>query len=151
MPIEIPPNGTKGARTMSGGMLRMSTGFMVGFFRLTGGRMGRTLLITTVGAKSGQPRTTSIARFDEGDGSWLIVGSGMGSAKHPAWFTNLARNPDEVTVQIGRDRFRVTPTLLEGDEREKAWQRIVKQSPAFGKYPTTTDRQIPVVRLTRAA
>src|SRR5262245_36911900 len=151
MPIEIPPIGTKGARTPSGGMLRMSAGFMNGLYRLTGGRTGHMLLITTVGARSGQPRTASVRRFDDGDGRWLVVGSGMGSAKHPGWFYNLANNPDQVTVQIGRDRFKVMPQLLEGDEREKAWQRVVQESPSFGKYPTTTDRQIPIIRLTRTA
>ena len=150
MSIDITPNGTKGARTPSGGMLRASSAFMAGFYRLTGGRIGHTMLITTVGAQSRQPRTASVRRFDDGNGQWLIVGSGMGSAKHPGWFYNLARNPDQVTLQIGRDRFRVTPRLLEGDEREEAWQGIVAESPSFAKYPTTTDRQIPVIRLTRA-
>ncbi len=151
MSIDIPPNGTNGAKTPSGGMLRTSSAFMAGLYRLTGGRVGHTLLITTVGAKSGQQRTASVARFDDGEGRWLVVGSGMGAAKHPSWLYNLAKNPDQVWVRIGRDRFRVTPELLTGAERDEAWKRVVAESPAFAKYPTKTDREIPVVRLTRAA
>jgi deazaflavin-dependent oxidoreductase (nitroreductase family) len=150
MPIEIPPNGTRGSRTPGGGVLRTMNSATAGLYRLTGGRVGHELLITTVGAKTGQKRTAQVRRFDDGDGRWLVVGSAGGSARHPSWFYNLARNPDKVSVQIGRDRFSVTPELLTGTERDEAWGRIVAEASNFKKYETTTDRQIPVVRLTRA-
>jgi deazaflavin-dependent oxidoreductase (nitroreductase family) len=149
MTIAIPPNGTRGARTQSGRMLRGGSAFMAGLYRLTGGRLGHTLLLTTVGAKSGEPRTASIRRFDDGDGRWLVVGSAMGSARHPAWFLNIAAHPEQVWAEIGRDRILVRPELLTGDERAAAWQRVIAESPNFAKYETITDRQIPIVRLTR--
>jgi deazaflavin-dependent oxidoreductase (nitroreductase family) len=121
-------------------------------YRMTGGGASRTnLLLTTVGARSGEPRIASLRRFEEGDGRWLVVGSKGGSVTHPAWIHNLARNPDKVWIEVGRDRFKVTPELLRGEERARAWERIVGEAPQFGGYLEKTDREIPVVRLTRQA
>jgi deazaflavin-dependent oxidoreductase (nitroreductase family) len=129
-------------------MMRMAAGL----YRATGGRSGKTaLLLTTVGARSGEPRVASLRRFDEGDGRWLVVGSKGGAAQHPAWVHNLAKNPDRVWVEVGRERFKVTPQLVLGDERAVAWDRIVKEAPQFAGYLDKTDREIPVVRLTREA
>jgi deazaflavin-dependent oxidoreductase (nitroreductase family) len=125
---------------------------VAGLYRATGGRSsGSALLLTTVGARSGEQRVASVRRFDDGDGRWLVVGSAGGAAKHPAWVYNLARNPDKVWVEIGRDRYKVTPELLSGDERATAWQRVVAEAPQFAGYLDQTDREIPVVRLTRKA
>ena len=149
MTMDIPPNGSRGARTMGGGMLRVGSAFMAGLYHLTGGRLGHTLLVTTVGAKSGEQRVASIRRFDDGDGRWLVVGSAGGSAHHPAWLFNAAKHPDQVWVEIGRERIHVRPEILAGEERTTAWRRVVAEASNFAKYETTTDREIPVVRLTR--
>ena len=123
---------------------------MAGLYRRTGGRASpNALILTTIGARSGEQRTASLRRFADGDGRWLIVGSFGGSAKNPAWLANLARNPDQVWAEVGRDKFKVTPELLHGDERAAAWLRIVKEAPQFGGYEHKTDREIPVVRLRR--
>jgi deazaflavin-dependent oxidoreductase (nitroreductase family) len=128
------------------GMMRVAAGL----YRATGGRSGRTaLLLTTVGARSGEARVAWLRRFDEPDGRWLVVGSAGGTAKQPAWVHNLAHNPDKVWVEIGRDRFKVAPELVKGDERATAWDRIVAEAPQFAGYLETTDREIPIVRLTR--
>ena len=150
MSFDIPPHGTRGNRMPRGRMLRFGSSMMAGLYRLTGGRTGHSLLLTTIGAQSGEERTASLRRFDDGDGRWLVAGSAGGSARHPAWLSNLSRNPDRVSVEIGRDRFKVTPELLAGDERAAAWKRIVAEAPQFGGYETRTDREIQVVRLTRA-
>jgi deazaflavin-dependent oxidoreductase (nitroreductase family) len=121
-------------------------------YRVTGGRSGRSaLLLTTVGAKSGEERTASLRRFDEGSRQWLVVGSAGGSVTHPAWVYNLAANPDKVWAEVGRGRFKVRPELLAGDERGRAWARILAEAPQFAAYETTTDRAIPVFRLTADA
>jgi deazaflavin-dependent oxidoreductase (nitroreductase family) len=134
-----------GGRVIRGGM-RM----VAGLYRLTGGRSSRnSVLLTTVGARSGEQRTASLRRFDDGDGRWLVVGSAGGTAKHPGWFHNLARNPDKVWMEVGRDRYKVRPELLRGDERAGAWKRIVAEAPQFGGYEHKTDRDIPVIQLTR--
>ena len=133
-------------------MLRYGTGFMARLYRASGGRIGghRTLLLTTVGARSGERRIASLRRFEEGSGRWLVVGSKGGAAEHPAWVFNLVRNPNQVWAEVDRDRFKVTPEVLVGEERAAAWRRIVAEAPQFGGYETKTDREIPVVRLTRA-
>jgi deazaflavin-dependent oxidoreductase (nitroreductase family) len=111
----------------------------------------RLLSLTTIGAKSGQERRSTVACFPDADGAWLIVGSAGGAATHPAWFYNLAANPDKVWAQVGAQRTKVQPETLAATERDAAWQRIIAQAPSFASYTTKTDRQIPIVRLTPAS
>ena len=152
MTFEAPPGGTYGKRVPTGRMLRFGSRFMAGMYRLFGGRgVSDLLLLSTVGARSGEARTTAVRRFDDGDGQWLVVASAAGGAKQPAWLHNLSAHPDQAWIEIGHDRFKVRPELLEGDARATAWQRIVPEAPNFGAYETTTDREIPVVRLSREA
>jgi deazaflavin-dependent oxidoreductase (nitroreductase family) len=150
MTLQVPPSGTHGTRMPGGAFARGGARFMAGLYRLTGGRAApNALLITTVGARSGERRVANVRRFDEGDGRWLIVGSGNGTAKHPAWVHNLAHSPEEVWIEVGRDRSHVRPEILAGDDRAAAWERIVRESPRFADYLDKTDRVLPVVRLTR--
>ena len=151
MAIEIPPNGTHGARMPGGRVLRFGSGVMASLYRASGGRIGghHTLLLATVGARSGEKRIASLRRFEDGPGRWLVVGSAGGRATHPAWVVNLAHDPDKVWAEVDRDRFKVTPEVLGGEERTAAWRRIVAEASQFGKYEHSTDREIPVVRLTR--
>jgi deazaflavin-dependent oxidoreductase (nitroreductase family) len=151
MTIEIPPSGTRGVSLRVVRVFRLFNGLSVWMYRRLGrdpgGRAG--LLLTTIGARSGRERTVALGKFGEGEGRWLVVASLAGAARHPAWFINLARNPDNVWVEIGRDRFKVRPQLLRGEERTDAWRRIVAEAPGYGRYEQMTDREIPVLRLTR--
>jgi deazaflavin-dependent oxidoreductase (nitroreductase family) len=155
MSVDITPRGTRG-----GGMPRflrpllgLGSRMMVGRYRRRHGEMslnGQPLvLLTTVGAKSGERRETLVNRFPDGDSttSWIITASAGGSATHPAWLFNLAKHPDQVWLEIDGRPVHVRPETLQGGERETAWQRIVSLSPRFGSYPSKTDRVIPVVRL----
>jgi deazaflavin-dependent oxidoreductase (nitroreductase family) len=150
--IEIPPPGTRGTRLRGAPVWRAVMGLFTGLYRFLGGRLigRRLLLLETVGARSGRRRTAMLFPFAEGDGRWLVVGSNAGAARHPAWFINLARNPDLVSVQVGRERVNVRPELLAGAERAGAWQRILAAAPGYGRYEGQTDREIPIVRLTAA-
>ena len=151
MAFELPPNGSRGAWAPGGGLvLRGRAAIVALLYRLTLGRLiGRTgLLLTTIGARSGVRRTTLLRRFDDGDG-WLVVASAGGAAKHPNWLVNLSHHPDQVTVELRRDRFKVRPELLLADERAVAWARIVAEARQFARYQQKTDREIPVVRLSR--
>jgi deazaflavin-dependent oxidoreductase (nitroreductase family) len=150
MTIEVPPSGSRGRRMPGGRVVRGAMRVVAGLYRATGGRSGgNALLLTTVGARSGEQWVAWLRRFDEGDGRWLVVGSAGGAAKHPAWVHNLARSPDRVWVEIRRERYKVTPELLHGEERATTWERIVAEAPQFAGYLEQTDREIPVVRLTR--
>jgi deazaflavin-dependent oxidoreductase (nitroreductase family) len=148
--IEITPAGTYGARLRGGPLIRAASGMFIGMVRLLrgGGPFKGIALLTTVGATSGKKRTAPVGAVPDGPGRWLVVGSNMGAAKHPAWFTNLARNPDQAEIELGGRTTKVTPESLVGPERADAWQRVIKASPGFAKYEQMTDRQIPVVRLT---
>ena len=106
------------------------------------------LVLTTTGAKTGQPRETLLGSFPDGDNAWLIVASFGGNAKNPAWYHNLAAHPDQVQIEVGGRKVKVTPVQLSGAERDAAWQRITKAQPRYAGYETKTDREIPVIRLT---
>jgi deazaflavin-dependent oxidoreductase (nitroreductase family) len=105
------------------------------------------LLLTTIGARTGEVRRTVLGWFPDGDESWLVVASNAGAATHPAWYFNLARHPDRAWIDLDGRTRRVWPQSLRGAEREAAWQRIVARSPGYGTYQEKTDRQIPIVRL----
>jgi deazaflavin-dependent oxidoreductase (nitroreductase family) len=114
----------------------------------SGRAMGmNTLVLTTTGAKSGQRRETLLGWFPDGDDAWLIVASFGGNAKNPAWYHNLAAHPDQVEIEVGGRKVKVTPVQLSGADREAAWQRITKASPRYAGYATKTDRELPVIRL----
>jgi len=115
-----------------------------------GDRPGPTLLLTTVGARTGRTRTKPVAYFPNGDDKWLIVASAAGAARHPAYYLNMAKNPDRIWVEVGRRKLRVKAESLSGASHEEAWRRIVSQSPGFQAYQDKTDRLIPIVRLTTA-
>ena len=74
-----------------------------------------------------------------------------GAAKHPSWYVNLAKNPDHVFLQVRGNALSRAAASLHGDDRAVAWKRITSEAPNFAEYQTKTDREIPVVRLTRVA
>lgn len=153
MSVEITPQGTRGRSFPNNPVTRLFLRFNAGIYRLLRGGAGmssRMLLLTTVGAKSGQERTVPLAYFDDGEDAWLIIASAGGDAKHPAWYRNLAANPDRVWIEIGGRRIHVQPQSLHGVERDVRWQRITAKAENFAGYQRQTDREIPVIRLTPA-
>ena len=78
------------------------------------------------------------------------MASAAGSARHPAWYVNLAKHPDRAWIEVGDTRLKVRPEVLTGAERSATWGRIVAEAPAYAGYATRTDREIPLVRLTPA-
>ena len=150
MTFEKVPQGTRGAKTPPGWVGRFVMPVMVRFHRRSGDRFnGMDLLyLTTIGARSGQRRTTPVARFDDGAGGWYVVASARGAAAHPAWYHNIAAHPDQVWAEVGRTTCSVRVEQVTGAEREQTWARIVERAPNFGGYVTKTDREIPVLHLT---
>jgi deazaflavin-dependent oxidoreductase (nitroreductase family) len=156
MSVRLAPRGTHGTGfpKMAPWALAIFKAANVGMFRLSGGRMrvqGRPLLLLeTVGKRSGKKRHTTLGWFPDEDSTrraWIIVGSGAGSAEHPAWCLNLARSPDAVAIDVGGERVPVRAESLHSAERERAWARVVSLAPGYGKYAVDTDREIPIVRL----
>lgn len=143
------PTGTRGAK-QPGRTFRWMNRLIMGRARRTEGKtMGMNLLVlTTVGRKSGQERQTPLAWFPGPDGSWLVVASANGAPANPAWYLNLAAHPDQVTVEQAGRKVAVTAEELQGAEREQAWQEIKAAADNFRKYEETTDRKLPVIKLT---
>jgi deazaflavin-dependent oxidoreductase (nitroreductase family) len=104
------------------------------------------LLLTTTGARSGQPRTTPLVFLRRGP-ALLLAGSNFGQSHHPAWSTNLLAHP-EAQVNIGGERVAVRSRLLDGAERQAAWELFRAAGP-YGVYETRTDRTIRVFALDR--
>ncbi len=152
MSFQKTPGGSRGSRGPSGPLARGIMRAMAVWHRRSGDKFqGMDLLyLTTVGAKSGQKRQSTVARFADGDDAWLVVASAGGAAQNPAWYHNIAAHPDQVWVEFGGRQMRVTPTQLEGDARAQAWQRITQSQPRYLGYEKKTDRDIPVIRLARA-
>ena len=127
--------------------------FMVRRFRRGGARTQGgvdTLLLETVGAKSGDPRQAVLGYLAEGDDAWLVIAALAGAARNPAWLHNLAAEPEVVIQFADGRRIDVHADTLEGDDLAAAWERIANEAPEFVGYRTTTDREIQVVRLSRS-
>ena len=143
-------NGTRGARQPGGRFLTLMNGFIARRIRRGGKLMGGTdgLVLTTIGRKSGEERSTPLVWFPGENRSWLIVASAAGAPRNPAWYYNIAAHPDQVRIEVAGRRIPVTAEQLHGPEREAAWRRIVQESARFAKYQEQTDRELPVIRLT---
>lgn len=150
MSVEITPQGTRGRRFPRGRLIRFGIGLNTAFYRLIRGRglSRQMLLLTTVGARSGAERTVPLAYFPDGPAAWLIIASAGGDARHPAWYRNLAANPDRASIEVGGRRLTVRAESLHGPDREERWKRITAEAKQFAEYQRNTDREIPVVRLT---
>lgn len=106
------------------------------------------LLLTTKGRKSGEPRTLPLIHRTDGEGRWIVVASKGGTPQNPLWFENLQAEPD-AEIELPGERVPVHTTVAEGDERERLWSLMTEVWPAYDEYQQRTDRQIPVVILTR--
>jgi deazaflavin-dependent oxidoreductase (nitroreductase family) len=123
-------------------------------YRATDGAEGhewqgtQTLLLTTTGRKSGEPRTTPLIYAAEGD-SFVVVASKGGSDEPPAWYLNLSQNP-EVEVQVKAERFKARGRTASAEEKPALWKKMVAEWPSYDDYQRRTDREIPVVLLERS-
>lgn len=107
------------------------------------------LLLTTVGRKSGKPRTVPLFYTRDDQDRLVVIASYAGADQHPAWWLNL-REAGKGRVEIGSESYDVVPVELQGEERERAWSRMAKEWPAYDEYAKKTRRTIPVVALARA-
>jgi deazaflavin-dependent oxidoreductase (nitroreductase family) len=124
-------------------------------FRSNDGKVGGQfegadlLLLTTTGAKSGQPRLSPLAYFRV-DGKLLIIGSFAGADVNPGWVHNLRANPS-AHIEVGNDSSDVTARELPSDERDDLFGRIASAAPGFAEYQAKTTRVIPVFELQPAS
>ena len=103
------------------------------------------LIITTTGARTGQPRTTVLAYSRDGS-RYVIAATAGGAPKHPSWYHHLVADP-KVTIEVDGRVVEATARPTEGAERARLWTQHVATLPYFADYPDKTTRVIPVVTL----
>jgi deazaflavin-dependent oxidoreductase (nitroreductase family) len=106
------------------------------------------LLLTTRGRRSGVERTTPLIHRLDGD-RWVIVASRGGTPENPGWYENLRAEP-HASIQVKGETIGVIASTAEGEERERLWSLMAEVWPDYDSYQARTERQIPVVVLTRA-
>lgn len=137
-------------------IIHATTRANVWLYRATGGAFGGTwrigagrkkpvpvCLLTTIGKKSGAPRTAALLYMLDGE-RVIVAGSQGGLPKHPLWYGNLVANP-EVTIQIKRNVTQYRARTADDAERAALWPRLVAFYADFEKYAAWTQRTIPVV------
>jgi F420H(2)-dependent quinone reductase len=122
-------------------------------YRLSGGKIGGRwthgepiMLLTYIGRKTGERRTTPLVYMRDGD-AIVIVASKGGTSKDPLWFRNLQANP-ECEVEMGREKRRMRARVATAEECQGYWPRLIALNPDFVTYRARTTREIPIVVLT---
>lgn len=160
--VEIKPKPEGLDKPYVGKIIKTMSKVNVVVYRWTGGLLGSkwrvgsafpwgipVLLLTSIGRKSGQPRTAPLIFIEDGK-DVIVVGSQGGLPKDPLWYKNLQANP-ECEVQIKRRKTRMRARTANSVERERLWPKLVAHYSDFASYETWTDRVIPVVILEPAA
>jgi deazaflavin-dependent oxidoreductase (nitroreductase family) len=107
---------------------------------------GQILILTTKGAKSGEPREQPLA-YSQDDGLHVVVASKGGAPTHPAWYHNLVKHPI-VTVEVEGETFKAKANVVEDDEEyERLYAQHAAIMPGFNEYRQKTSRKIPVIVL----
>jgi len=117
-------------------------------YESSGGTEGTTMrglpviVLTTLGAKTGNVRKTPLMRV-ENEGRYAVVASLGGAPKHPVWYYNVKANP-HVELQDGPVKQDMTAREVTGEEKAEWWDIAVKAYPDYADYQVRTDREIPV-------
>ncbi len=149
MPVELTRNGTRGAALPRLPRPLMKAG-LAAFNLMARARGAQLLVLTTYGSRSQRDHDVPLRYFADPThpGAWLVVASFGGTARHPAWYVNMARNPDRIRVALDGRGVPVRADSLSGAERTETWNFIVAQAPGYAAYQAKTDREIPIIRLT---
>jgi deazaflavin-dependent oxidoreductase (nitroreductase family) len=118
-------------------------GHVLDYRKLGGHRFTTTLLIETIGRKSGERRITPLIYGDTG-GEVAIVASKGGADVHPGWYFNI-KAAKEVTIQIAGQAFRCAWREPQGEERGRIWEFMAELYPPYREYQKATPRQIPII------
>ena len=104
-------------------------------FRAHGGQVaqgGAVLLLTTTGARTGEPRIAPLMYTRDSD-RYVVVASSGGAPAHPAWYNNLVADP-VVTVEVGRETFAARATVTDGTERDRLFAAHAAAFPFFDGF-----------------
>ncbi|MYS22140.1 nitroreductase family deazaflavin-dependent oxidoreductase [Streptomyces sp. SID4948] len=120
-------------------------------FRSAGGVVGGDyegvplLLLTTTGARSGEPRTMPVTYLRDGDRLVVFAANG-GRENHPGWYHNLRADP-AARVEVGTHAYEVTAVEAEDEERERLWNLQLPHTPYMAEMEQRSGRRVPVVTL----
>lgn len=104
-----------------------------------------TLLLTTIGRKSGQERRVPLLYMPDGE-RFVVVASNWAQPHHPAWSHNLLANP-QATVEAKGKRWEVTARLADDTERAALWPRLTEVWPAYEDYAEKAGRELRIFLL----
>ena len=116
--------------------------------RITGGKMFNTLLgddvcfVTMTGAKSGRAITMPLMYVPYKEGVLLVASMG-GAPKNPAWYYNIAKNPD-ITVRHRGVQMKLRARQAEAYEKADLWPICDSYYAPYADYRARTDRDIPI-------
>ena len=127
--------------------------------QVSGGRLGwfipgyrmPAIQLTTIGRKTGQPRTTMLTSPYQDGATIVLVASAGGNDQHPAWYLNLVSNPDVTVSFQGKPAQRMQAVTANAEERGRLWPIITQEHPHYAGYQRKTNREIPLVLLTPAS
>ncbi|NEA31760.1 nitroreductase/quinone reductase family protein [Streptomyces sp. SID13031] len=125
--------------------------------KLTGGRAGwrasdmPVLQLTTIGRKSGQPRSVMLTSPIQEGSTLVVVASRGGDDRHPAWFLNLRDNPQVDVSYRGEPIRQMQARVATAEERGRLWPLVVADHKNYAGYQTKTAREIPLVLLEEPA
>lgn len=105
-----------------------------------------SLVLHTVGARSGEPRDVPLMYTPDGSGRAIVAGTNFAGSRHPAWTANLLAHPDAAITVRGR-RMAVRATIVPDDERDAVWARIEAQWPGYRNYERESGRTVRLFRL----
>ncbi len=120
--------------------------------RLTGGRVQLSALLVpslvlhTIGARSGEPRDAPLMYTPDGEGRAIVAGTNFAGGRHPAWTANLLAHPDAAITVRGR-RMPVRAERVPDEERDAVWARIEAQWPGYRAYERDSGRTVRLFRL----
>ena len=137
----------------SDGFLKAMNGVHRGLLKISGGRLGWTaadmpvLELTTIGRRSGQPRSVMLTSPHRDGDRIVIVASKGGEDTHPAWLLNLRENPQVTVSMKGAPGVAMIARVASPEERERLWLVVADKQARYAGYQERTDREIPLVLL----
>lgn len=105
------------------------------------------LELTTIGRKTGQPRSVMLTSPLQEGTTLVIVASRGGDDQHPAWFLNLRDHPEVQVSLKGAPKQAMRARVADADERARMWPIVTERYKNYAGYQTKTTREIPLVLL----
>ena len=124
-------------------------------FRQTEGRpqtfgSGPVLLLTTVGARSGQMRTSPLMYLPDDREKYrvFVFAAYAGADVDPDWYRNILAHPDRIQVEIGAETWAASAQVVSEPRRSDLYDEQARRVPRFAEYQAKTSRTIPVIEIT---